>query len=186
MSAPQVRLQETPTVVIEPAVVETAQQRSTLPFRTGGFGQDVPEYSSEDPTSVAEKEFGLFQEQAREAGLLAKQQEEMASRASMEVKNPALNTNIDNPPTSLPQSEGGLMESFGMYSRGALPFIGLSLAGGVISTLGKDAVDYFLRKDNSFERGYKYEPVIVNQIGLDVENTQRITTSRAQRRKKRH
>ena len=121
-----------------------------------------------------------------EQRLLARQQEEMASRASMEVKNPALNTNIDNPPTSLPQSEGGLMESYGTYSRGVLPFIGLSLAGGVVSALGKDAVDYFLRKDNSFEKGYKYEPVIVNQIGLDVENTQRMTTSRAQQRKKRH
>ena len=121
-----------------------------------------------------------------------------SSTISVDVRRPTPTQVVENPPPiENPPVSGSMLTE---YVKPSVGFVGLSLLGGLISGfstgLGREAIDAIFHKPNKDpiiikdERPKEDEkdkhPVIVNQIGLNVENIQRQTTSRSvQRRKQR-
>ena len=103
-----------------------------------------------------------------------------------------MGTQADIPVVENPPVQGSILSE---YAKPTIGFVGLSLLGGFLTGVGRDVADLFLHSPNKnkiiIQDDRKKEdekdkhPVIVNQIGLNVENIQRQTTSRpVQRRRK--
>ena len=150
MSAPNVVRQEAqPSQVeiqVEPQVLETAQGRAILGLKQGGFGENISEFSTPDPTEVAQEEQALLQAQQEQAMLEAQR---AGREATMVSEKPSFFSRI---PEISPATTGIIAGVSGAVLAG-LPYVAYEI--------GKDVVNLFSKKNEISEEEKKDKKDII-------------------------